>query len=196
MDKRIRNIKLHVLCDVKSTLFGKNGTVNFSTQKGAKEGERFILETGMKHFADIVKKLVGYEYEMEPMLGAAGGVAFSLKVFLKAELFLGFLYLANLISLEDKIKNSDLVLTGEGNLDSQTLMGKGVIELAKLAAKHNKKVFVVCGNYDSAINWVTHNIHSVIRIRPDELTIDESLRNAKDLIENAIKMHNKLFINY
>lgn len=194
VDKRIKDVTFHVLCDVKSTLFGKTGTVNFSAQKGAKEGEMFILENGMKHFSSIVKKITGCEYEDEPMVGAAGGVAYSLKTFLHAELFGGFLYLSNLISLEEKIKNSDLIITGEGNLDLQTLMGKGVCELAKLAEKYQKKVVVFCGNYDSSVNWATYNVNQVIKIDSEGLSLGESLRKAKDLLEKIVKSNYKLFL--
>lgn len=195
VDKRIKNVQLHVLCDVKSTLFGKNGTINFSSQKGAKEGEIVVLENGMKHFSEIVKKMTGYEFEMEPMVGAAGGVAFSLKSILGAELFGGFSYISKLISLEEKIKDSDLLITGEGFLDKQTLMGKGVYELAKLADKYNKKVIVFCGNYDSSINWGTYNINNVIKLDSFGLSLAESLKNAKDLLEKAVKSNYKLIIN-
>ena len=188
LDKRIQKIKLYVLCDVKIPLLGEKGTVQkFSAQKGAKEGERFILENGMKHFAEFVKKITNCDYEMEPMVGAAGGVAFSLKAFLGAELFSGFSYLANMTFLEDKIKNADLIITGEGNLDSQTLMGKAVYELGKLASKYKKKVIVLCGNYDESINWTTYNIDSIVKIKPDEITLQESLIKARDLIEKAVK---------
>ena len=194
VDKRLKDTKLDVLCDVKSTLFGKTGTVNFSAQKGAKEGEMFVLENGMKHYAEVVKKITGYEYENEPMMGAAGGVAYSLKTFLNAELYSGFLYLNNLISLEEKIKNTDLIITGEGNLDSQTLMGKGVYELSKIAAKHHKDLVVFCGNYDSSINWTKYNVNHVIKLDSDGLSLAECLKNAKDLLEKAVKANYKLFI--
>lgn len=193
MDKRVKDIKFQVLCDVKSTLFGASGTVNFSSQKGAKEGEIFVLENGMKHLAEVVKRNFKADCAMEPMVGAAGGVAYSLKAVLNAELFSGFLYLSNLISLEEKIKNADLIITGEGNLDLQTLMGKGVHELAKLASKYKKNVVALCGNYDLNINWATYNITEVIKIDSTGLALAESIKNAKDLLKNTVKSNYKIF---
>src|SRR3989338_4525869 len=113
------------------------------------------------------------------MVGAAGGVAFSLKTLLNAELHPGFLYLSNLISLEEKVKHADLIVTGEGYLDSQTLMGKAVSELAKLAKKHCKKIIALCGDYDKSINWISNNIDFVIQIKPEDVSIAESLTNPK-----------------
>ena len=197
LDRRIRDCELSLLCDVNIPLTGENGTVHkFASQKGAKEGEKVILEKGMKHLSKIAKQYTRNNFELEPMTGSAGGVAFSLKTFLGAKLSPGFLYLANLISLEEKIKNSDLIITGEGNLDSQSLMGKGVIELAKLAKKHNKKVIVLCGDYDENINWREHYVEHVIKIKPENLSSEESIRNTKELIVKAIEQNIELFIKF
>ena len=195
LDKRIKKVKLQVLCDVQSTLIGKRGTINFSNQKGAKEGEKVVLELGMKHYADLVRKITGFDCEMESMVGAAGGVAFSLKVFFNAELFGGFSYLARMISLEEKIKNFDVIVSGEGSLDSQTLMGKAVCELSKLTSKYRKKLIAFCGNYEKNINWAEYNIADIIQIRPDEMSIAESILNTRDLIEKSVRNSYKLFVN-
>lgn len=196
LDKRIKDCEFHMLCDVSIPLTGEKGTIQrFGTQKGAREGEKIILENGMKHLAKVAKQYTGNDFESVPMVGAAGGVAFSLKTFLGTKLFGGFSYLANLISLEEKIKNSDLIITGEGNLDTQSLMGKGVIELAKLAKKHNKKVIVVCGDYDRNINWREYHIDHVIEIKPDNLSLEESLKNTKKLLTKAIEKNSQLFMN-
>ncbi|MBI3591111.1 MAG: glycerate kinase [Candidatus Melainabacteria bacterium] len=197
IDKRLKNCKLDLLCDVKIPLTGEKGTVQkFSAQKGATEGERIVLENGMKHLAKIIKEYIHNDFEFEPMVGAAGGVAFSLKALLGAELFSGFTYLSNLVKFEEKIKNSDIVITGEGCLDKQTLMGKAVYELAKLAKKYEKKVIVLCGDYDKDIEWTTYNMDFVIPIKSDELSLSESIKNTRQLIEKAVKNDFKLFINY
>ncbi len=196
IDKRIKESEFCLLCDVKAPLTGEKGAVQrFSTQKGAGEGEKIILEKGLKHLAKLTKQFTGNDFELEPMTGAAGGVSFTLKAFLGAELIPGFLYISNLISLEESIKNSDLIITGEGNLDSQSLMGKGVIELAKLVKKHNKKFIVLCGDYDNTINWHEHYIKNIIKIKPENLSLEESLRNTKQLIVDAIGQNSQLFIN-
>ena len=197
LDKRIKNCKLHLLCDVNIPLCGESGTVHkFSTQKGAKEGEKVVLELGMKHLVKIAVDFIGEDYSSLPRVGVAGGVAFGLKSFLGAELFNGFNYLSKLISLEEKLKNTDLIITGEGSLDSQTLEGKGVHGLAQLARKYNKKVIVFCGVYDKNINWQNHNISAVVEIKKNEMTLAESLKKSKDLLDQAIKSNFKQFVSF
>lgn len=194
LDKRIQNCKIELLCDVKIPLFGEKGTVQkFASQKGAKEGEKVILEEGMKHYASVIKVITNEDFSSTLMVGSAGGVAFSLKSLLNANLHPGFLFLVNLTLLEEKIKNSDLVITGEGKLDMQTLMGKGVYELAKLANNYKKKVIALCGEYDDEIDWKGQNINEVIKIKPENMSTIESLRNAKSLIEVAIKERKQYF---
>jgi len=195
LDKRLKNINLNVLCDVKNPLLGNKGFKVFSAQKGAKEGEIIILENGMEHYVDIVRKITGLEFENKPMAGAAGGITYSLKVLLNAELFLGFNYISNLTNLEEKIIKSDLIITGEGSLDAQTLSGKGVFELSNIASKHKKKVIALCGMYDSNINWSSYGIFLVFELLQEGLSLAESLKNAKDLLQKAIKTNYKLFIN-
>lgn len=196
LNKNLKGVSLHVLCDVQIPLTGEKGTVNkFSAQKGAKEGERVILEKGMKHYAKIVKETINSDCENEPMVGAAGGVSFSLKSILDAELFSGFSYLSKLTSLEEKIKESDLIITGEGRLDNQTILGKGVFEIVKLSKKYDKEIVVLCGSYDGSINWKSHDIDNIIQIQPDGMSLDESLKNTKELLEVSIKTYIEYFIN-
>jgi len=188
IDKRIKSCEIHVLCDVRIPLTGENGAVNrFAAQKGAKEGEKVILEQGMKNLATITKRITGFDFEREPMTGAAGGVAFTVKAFLDANLHLGFIYLSNLIGLEEKIKKADVIITSEGSLDAQTLMGKGVFELAKLGKKHKKKIIVFCGKYDKDINWSSYGIDSVFQIKPDDISEKESILKANEFLKKSVE---------
>lgn len=196
LDRRVKNCSMHLLCDVKIPLIGEKGTVKrFATQKGAKEGEKIILENAMRHYAEIVKNFVGVDYQFDPMVGAAGGVAFSLRAILNAELHLGFPYLSRLVGLDEKVKSTDLIITGEGNLDSQTILGKGVYELAKIANSYKKKMIALCGDYDKQIDWPNYHISKVLSIKPENLPLSESIKNAKDLIKKAIISEYKQFIN-
>lgn len=193
IDKRILKSKIFVMCDVQSVLYGKNGTINFSKQKGANKKEQYLLEHGMKNYAKLSNKITGKNCSLYPMVGAAGGVAYTLKTYLNARLFNGFIYLSKKISLEEKIKKSDIVITGEGSLDSQTLMGKGVYELAKMSRKHKKKIIVICGNYDKNIRWSNYNVSHIIKIKPESLSLDKSIKYSKKLIKIAIKDNSTLF---
>lgn len=192
VDKRIKNCSIDVLCDVKSCLVGKDGTINFARQKGAKANDLQAIESRMNHFADIVSELIHYDYRYERMVGSAGGTAFSLKFLLGAKLFHGFSYISNLILLKEQIKASDLVISGEGSLDAQSLMGKGVIELAKICKKYKKKVIVLCGKYDNSINWSKYGIDFIFPIKPKNINTLDSMYKAKKLIKKAIKTKYRL----
>ena len=116
LDKQIRKAKFYVLCDVQSTLTGKNGTSMYALQKGADKKSRALIEKSLVHFSKIIKRKYKKDFLNEPMLGSAGGVAYSLKALLNAKIYPGFTYISKLVSLEGKIKKSDLVITGEGSL--------------------------------------------------------------------------------
>ena len=189
LDSRLQRVKLDVLSDVQNSLLGKNGVKQFFKQKGVKEEEFNLLETNINHFANIVQRHINNDKRFDLMGGSAGGVAFSLMTLLDADVCPGFQFFSKLVSMEDIIKKTDTVITGEGSLDSQTLMGKAVYELAKLARNCNKKVIALCGQYDKSINWNLYNINKVIQIMPDNGTVVDSLRNAKSYVEFALRKH-------
>ncbi len=189
IDKRIYKTKIYVLCDVKNILIGPSGTKNFSKQKGASPKDQLLLERGMKSYLKLVRSYGEKDYSNLPMVGAAGGVAFSLKAILKGELFLGFQFLENLVKLNKMIKTSDVVITGEGRLDSQTFMGKGVCELIKSIRKINKKtkIIVLCGDYEKNINRKAKDIDFLIKIKPEKMSKDKAIKKAKKLLKATIK---------
>ncbi len=197
IDKRIYKCKIYALCDVRNILVGSKGTINFSKQKGANYKQRIILEKGMNNFAKIVLHMTGKDYSKCSMVGAAGGVAFMLKSFLNAELLSGFSYLAKTINLKNKIKKSNIIITGEGKLDSQTFMGKGVYELIKLTRLidvNKKKIIVLCGESEKGINWKNYTIDLVLKLRSSKQPLNESIKNAKKLLRNLIEKHYNLII--
>lgn len=180
IDKRILKCKIDVLCDVKIPLTGKYGTINlFSAQKGASKLEKIKLEQGMKNLAKVVSKVIKKDYSKNPMTGSAGGVGFLLKALLGAKLYPGFLYLAKLTNLERKIKKSRVIISGEGYLDSQTLLGKGVIELAKLALKSKKKLVIFCGGYNQKVKWEKFGISYIFKIKPSYMSLTKALKNGR-----------------
>jgi glycerate 2-kinase len=136
-------------CDVENPLLGPDGATRiFGPQKGAGETTIPVLEEAL---AAIVCASDGWQNARKPGAGAAGGLGFGLLHFANAELVPGFDLLASLTGLETAIANADLVITGEGSLDAQSLSGKGPVALARLARKHGKPVVAFCGQADPAI---------------------------------------------
>jgi glycerate 2-kinase len=139
-------IRIVAACDVKNPLLGETGaTRTFAPQKGATPEQLEILERALSRLADTVTRELGCDFRNNPSAGAAGGLGFGLMSFCSAQLQPGFDVVAGVVALEEKIKSADVVITGEGKLDSQTLEGKAPAGVARLARKFGKRVFAVVG---------------------------------------------------
>lgn len=181
---RLEQIRFEVATDVNNPLLGTSGATNvFSAQKGANSSMRQILEKGLENFSKVTKNITGIDYSIFPGTGAAGGVGFALKAFLGAELSPGWSIMASLAGLEEKIANSDLVITGEGSLDTQSLGGKLVSGIMELCHKYNKPLWIFCG-----VNSLNEeSLNKMIKIFPlslEEPNIEASVKNAKIHLEN------------
>ena len=139
-------IRIAAACDVKNPLLGENGaTRTFGPQKGATPDELEILERALTRLADTVTRELGCDFRNNPGAGAAGGLGFGLMSFCSGELRPGFDVVADAVELEEKIRRADVVITGEGKLDRQTLEGKAPAGVARLARKFGKRLFAVVG---------------------------------------------------
>lgn len=135
-----------VACDVTNPLCGKNGAVYiFGGQKGVPEEEMEQWDARMKRFADLCEAFTGRRSQELPGAGAAGGLGFALLNFLNADLKPGAELVLDTVRLEEHIQDCDLVITGEGRLDAQTVMGKAPIRVARLAKKYGLPVAAVTG---------------------------------------------------
>jgi glycerate kinase len=140
--------------DVKNPLLGENGATRiFGPQKGATPERIPILENALARLADTVARDFHCDFRNEPGAGAAGGLGFGLMSFCGASVLPGFEVVADAILLEEKIRSVDVVITGEGKLDSQTLEGKAPAGVAKLARKHQKRSYAIVGQIVGQRNW-------------------------------------------
>lgn len=180
----ISKIKFQVACDVDNPLYGEKGaTYIFGAQKGVTDEMKSLIDNDMKHFADKTKQKLGVSCEDIPGAGAAGGLGFALLSYLNAELTPGVELIMQLTELEDKIKNSDIVITGEGQLDSQSVMGKAPIGIAKIAKKYGKKVIAFSGSVSDDARVCNQNgIDAFFPIVRGVTTLEEAMKK-----ENAIK---------
>ena len=142
-------LNFRIACDVKNPLCGENGaSAVFGPQKGATPEMVAELDAALSHFAEIVNSTVRLRLPTTPNTpgaGAAGGLGFAFKAFLNAELVPGVDLILNETHLEDFIRDADVVITGEGRLDGQTVMGKAPIGVARLAKKYGKRVLAFSG---------------------------------------------------
>ena len=180
----ISKIKFQVACDVDNPLYGEKGaTYIFGAQKGVTDEMKPLIDNDMKHFADKTKEKLGVSCEDIPGAGAAGGLGFALLSYLNAELTPGADLVMQLTYMVDKIKNSDIVITGEGQLDSQTVMGKAPIGVAGLAKKYDKKVIAFAGRISADAAICNENgIDAFFPIVRGVTTLEEAMKK-----ENAIK---------
>ncbi len=144
--KELGECTFNIACDVNNPLYGENGCSKiFARQKGATDEQIAEMDIWMHRYADVTKQVFP---DAEPCFhgaGAAGGMGFAFLSFLNAELKPGIDLVLNLINIEESIKSADVVLTGEGKIDSQTVMGKAPIGIARLAKKYKKRVFAFAG---------------------------------------------------
>jgi glycerate 2-kinase len=145
VDVRLHQVNFTVLCDVNNPLYGEHGAAYvYGPQKGATSEDVQRLDQGLKHLADLVKQTHHVDLNF-PGAGAAGGMGAGAKLFLKATFRKGVDYISELTGLEEKIKTSDVVITGEGKVDEQTFSGKVVAHVLALANQYHKPVFILCG---------------------------------------------------
>lgn len=193
--KQIEGAKLHpklqdtvfeVACDVTNPLCGSSGaSAIFGPQKGASPEQVALLDKALSQFA-MVSGQHGYQdYQNIAGAGAAGGLGFALMTFCGANLKSGFDTVAEAVSLGEHIASADLVITGEGKLDAQTLMGKVAGGISQLAKASHKPVIAICGSVDG-LNPVQTTQFDVVMPSIQKLdTLDKVLSNAYENIETT-----------
>ncbi|MBQ8015199.1 MAG: glycerate kinase [Clostridia bacterium] len=140
-------ISVTAACDVENPLFGENGAAYvFAPQKGADEAMVKRLDSGLRHVSDIITQELNADISQIKGAGAAGGMGAGAVAFLNAELKKGIDILLDAADFERKAASADLIITGEGRLDFQSVNGKVISGIAQRAEKHGKKVIAICGS--------------------------------------------------
>jgi glycerate kinase len=178
--------KIIAAVDVRNPLLGENGATRvFGPQKGAVDDKIDNLERALAKLADVVSKEFGVDYRDKPGAGAAGGLGFGLMSFCGARIRPGFDVVAEAVRLESKMKDVDLVITGEGSLDRQTLEGKTPAGVAQLARKLSKQVFAIVGRA-SGDQEVRDLFDEVYENAQPGMSEKENMQRAAELLqENA-----------
>jgi glycerate kinase len=178
--------KIVAAVDVQNPLLGRNGATRvFGPQKGASKSDLDNLERALTRLAGVVATEFGFDYRNEAGAGAAGGLGFGLLSFCGATIRPGFEVVAQAVGLEPKMKDADLVITGEGSLDRQTLEGKTPVGVARLARKLGKPVFAIVGraSEDRELREIFEGIYQ--NARPG-MSQQENMKRAAELLrENA-----------
>lgn len=141
------SIPVTAACDVENPLYGENGAAYvFAPQKGADEAMVKRLDKGLRHVAEIIKKELNIDVSKTKGAGAAGGMGAAAVAFLGAELKKGIDIILDAADFNKKAADADLIITGEGRLDFQSVNGKVISGIAKRASEQSKKVIAICGS--------------------------------------------------
>lgn len=173
----LKECSFNIACDVKNPLCGENGcSAVFGPQKGATPQMIQDMDLWLKNYAEIAKSVSPKANQSLSGAGAAGGLGFAFSAFLNATLKSGIEIVLEETELEEDIKTADIVVTGEGRLDSQTAMGKAPIGVARLAKKYGKRVIAFSGCVtDDAEILNNHGIDAFFPILRGVTTLDEAL---------------------
>jgi len=193
-DSRLRNVQVEVACDVTNPLCGETGASSvFGPQKGATPEMIRLLDRHLRHYAEVIKQELGKDIADVPGAGAAGGLGGGLMAFLNGTLRKGIEMVIDFTGLEDRIRQADMVWTGEGAMDSQTQYGKTPLGVAKVAKRHGKPVVALAGRIgDGAEVLYDLGIDAIFGIMPGASTLEEALaggrRNVERTSENIIRL--------
>ncbi len=169
-----------VACDVDNALLGPHGAVEvYAPQKGASKADLKPLELLLER---IVYVADGRETSIVPGAGAAGGLGFGLVQFCGASLISGFDLLAREIELTEKIRACDVVITGEGKLDEQTLRGKGPAGVARIAKQMGKEVAVIAGLVELANTELTDLFDHICELHDPSRSLEQTIEHGEPLL--------------
>ncbi len=191
------NISIKIICDVDNPLLGKTGAAAvFGPQKGATPEMVTQLENGLKNWADILYKQTGKDLKAVVGGGAAGGIAIPLLAFFDAALVAGADFILDQLNIEKQIKWADIVITGEGKIDGQTLNNKAPFAVSKMVRKYKKPVFAIAGKVENEASQAFDGIFSFMNGPVD---LEFAMKNAKSLLYSfsieLAKIMNSLYTN-
>ncbi|WP_217540284.1 glycerate kinase [Vibrio metschnikovii] len=185
IDPRLANITLQVACDVNNPLCGEQGATQiFGPQKGATPEMIAQLDANLAHYAQIIKTQLAIDVKDIPGAGAAGGLGAALIGLLGASLRPGIEIVMQAVNLSDIVKDADLVITGEGRIDSQTIYGKTPIGVARTAKRFSVPVIGIAGSLSADCGVVhQHGIDAVFSVVPGCVDLATAFDEAAHNIE-------------
>ena len=186
-NKVLKNINIIVACDVDNPLCGRLGaSYIFGPQKGATPAMVRVLDDNLKHLAKIIKQSLKKDISKLKGAGAAGGLGAGLVAFAKAKMKSGVDIVIDATNLERHMKNTNLVITGEGRVDSQTAYGKTPSGVAKSARKHGIPTLVIGGGItDDAKDIFSHGIDALESACARDMSLEDAIKHSREHLANA-----------
>lgn len=195
LDPRLRGVEVIGATDVRNPLCGPQGaSAVYGPQKGATPADVAELDAALRRYAAVLRRDLGVTVADLPGAGAAGGLGAALVAFLGATLRSGFDLVADVVRLEPRLARADLVVTGEGCLDGQSLFGKTTVGVARLARRHGVPVVALCGALGEG--WeqaLAEGLTAAWSIAPGPATLPELEAQAAPLLASAAAQVARLF---
>lgn len=194
-DPRVWESQFDVAVDVQNPLLGPEGaSAVYGPQKGATPEQVQQLEAAMRQYAAVVRRDLQVDIGMLPGTGAGGGLAAGLVAFCRARLHSGATLIAEIIGLREHLGGADVVLTGEGSLDRQTLYGKAVLEVVRAAKEANVPVIALAGSLQEG--WqglLEQGLTAAFSILPGPLSLEQAQPRTRELLTLAAEQVMRLF---
>ena len=195
-DPLLTECRFHIACDVKNILCGAEGcSAVFGPQKGATHENIFRMDQALAAYATLTATVTQKDHSGTPGVGAAGGLGFAFVSYLNATLESGIGLILRETGVEEKLRDADFAITGEGRLDEQTAMGKAPAGVAALAARYGVPVIAFSGCVTSgAVLCHDHGIHAFFPILRTPCTVEEAMeeetaiRNLRDTAEEVFRL--------
>jgi glycerate kinase len=189
LDPRVREAVFEVACDVGNPLVGPQGaSAIFGPQKGASPDMVAQLDASLLHYAGVIERDLGHDIAQVPGAGAGGGIAAAMMVFLGGRLRPGSEIVTDAVGLARALEDADLVVTGEGRVDGQTVQGKTPVGVARVAQRCGKPVIAIggCLGRDAAAVYGA-GIDAIFGTVPRSCTVREALDEAEVNLRNAAR---------
>lgn len=185
LDPRLASLKVEAAVDVDNPLLGERGaSAVFGPQKGASPSDVAQLDDALGHFADLAAQVLGHDDRNRPGAGAAGGMGFAAQAFLGATLKPGIEMLMQEAGFASLLEQADLVITGEGRLDGQSLAGKTPIGVARAAAQQHTPVIVLAGSLgDGWQACLQEGVTAAFALADGPMALSDALPRTAELLE-------------
>ena len=196
LDPRLADLHLEAAVDVDNPLLGERGaSAVFGPQKGATEGDVAILDRALGHFADLTAKALGRDERELPGAGAAGGMGFAAHCFLNATLTPGIEMIMQQANVALLLNEADVVITGEGRLDGQSLAGKTPIGVARAAKRQGKPVIVLAGSLGDGWQACTdEGVTAAFALADGLMTLEQALPRTAELLADRCESIARLWL--
>lgn len=185
-DTRLREVTVTIASDVNNPLCGvKGASAIFGPQKGASPEQIKQLDAALGHFADICATKLGHDKRNEPGSGAAGGLGFAAHAWMQARFRPGIEVVAGIGGLANAVQGASLVITGEGRMDAQTLLGKTPMGVATIAKQAGVPVIAIAGSLGSGYQGLYGaGIQAAFSLTSGPMTLQQACENASSLLED------------